>query len=190
MFLLQKSPLPLTPIGDGKSNVSSSTPPLPTSNSTNPNPKEPNSVSPPPPLQPESEKNGTEVINTTEPISPPPANQTYSQDNGKLPAKLAPPPKSLESGKSGTEPVTGNPPPAKDPDKVNDVKGSSESASAETCVGKSNICRTENSLVACSLSIDKGTFLPSCSAIFFDFYITCIQIVGTVSVAFKVLSFR
>ncbi|CAH2064380.1 unnamed protein product [Thlaspi arvense] len=134
----QSPPLPdSTPIGDGKPNVTSSEPSLPTSNSTNPTP---DSVSPPPPqLQPESEKNVTKVSNRTEPISPPPANQTDSQDNGKLPAaKMAPPPKS--------------PPPGKDPEKVNGVKGSSE-----TCAGNSNICSTDNSLVACTLSIEKDT---------------------------------
>ncbi|VVB05362.1 unnamed protein product [Arabis nemorensis] len=154
----QNPSLPIhAPIGDVKSNVSSSEPPLPTSNSTNATPKEPSSVSPPPPLEPEAEKNVTTVLNATEPISPPPANQTDSQDKGKLPAKMALPPKSLESGKN----ETGNPPPGKDSDKVNDAKGSSEPASAETCVGKSKICRTGNSLVACSLSIDKasGTWL-------------------------------
>ncbi|CAL9246765.1 unnamed protein product [Arabidopsis halleri] len=156
----QESPLlNPKPIGDGKSNVTSSEPTLPTSNSTNPNPKEPDSVSPPPPLLPENEKNDTKVLNTTEPISPPPppANLTDSQDSGKLPAKMAPPPKSLESGKNGTEPGKESPPLAKDPDKAKDDKGSSESPSVETCVGKSNICRTENSLVACTLSIDKGS---------------------------------
>ncbi|XP_024013797.1 uncharacterized protein LOC18020907 isoform X2 [Eutrema salsugineum] len=152
----KQSPLPsLKPIGDEKSNVSSSTPPLPTTNSTNLNPKEADPVSPPPPqLQPESVKNVTTVLNTTETISPPPANQTDSQeDNGKLPAKMAPPPKGLESGKNGTEPDTGNPPPAK----VNEAKGSSEPASAETCEGKSKICTTGNSLVACTLSIEKDS---------------------------------
>uniref|UniRef100_A0A1J3CP34 DUF7356 domain-containing protein n=1 Tax=Noccaea caerulescens TaxID=107243 RepID=A0A1J3CP34_NOCCA len=143
----QNSSLPnVTPLGDEKSSLNSTEPSLPISNSTDPSPKDPNPASPPPPLQPESEKNGT-----TEPISPPPANQTDSQDNGKLPAKLAPPPKSPESGKNGT----GNPPPAKDPDKVKDAKESSEPAIAETCEGKSKICRTGNSLVACTLSIQK-----------------------------------
>ncbi|CAH8268269.1 unnamed protein product [Arabidopsis lyrata] len=156
----QESPLlNPKPSGDGKSNVTSSEPTLPTSNSTNPNPKEPDSVSPPPPLLPGIERNDTKVLNTTELISPPPppANLTDSQDSGKLPAKMAPPPKSLESGKNGTEPGKESPPLAKDPDKAKDDKGSSESASVETCIGKSNICRTENSLVACTLSIDKGS---------------------------------
>ncbi|KAJ4912247.1 Uncharacterized protein Rs2_06868 [Raphanus sativus] len=55
---------------------------LPTSYSRSPNPlKEPVSVSPPPPqLQPESQKNVTTVVNSTESISLPPANQTDSQD--------------------------------------------------------------------------------------------------------------
>ncbi|VYS60082.1 unnamed protein product [Arabidopsis thaliana] len=155
----QESPLiNPKPIGDGKSNVTPSEPTLPTSNSTNPNPKEPDSVSPPPPLIPVNEKNDTKVLNTTERISPPPppANLTDSQDSGKLPANMAPPPKSLESGKNETEPGKESPPLAKDPAKGKDDKGSSESASVDTCVGKSNICRTENSLVACTLSIDKG----------------------------------
>lgn len=160
--MLQESPLlNPNPSGDGKSNVTSSEPTLPTSNSTNPNPKEPDSVSPP--LLPGIERNDTKVLNTTELISPPPppANLTDSQDSGKLPAKMAPPPKSLESGKNGTEPGKESPPLAKDPDQAKDDKGSSESASVETCIGKSNICRTENSLVACTLSIDKGIFAPS-----------------------------
>ncbi|CAH8315640.1 unnamed protein product [Eruca vesicaria subsp. sativa] len=154
----QSPPLPnVTPIGDVKANATSS---LPTTNSTSPDPKELDSASPPPPpppppqLQAEGEKNVPVVSNATEAISPPPANQTESQDNGKLPAKLEPPPKS-PNGKVGE---TGNPPPPKeDPEKVDDSKGSSESAVTETCTGKSNICTTENSLVACTLSIDKDS---------------------------------
>lgn len=156
----QSPPLPnVTPIGDVKANVTSS---LPTSNSTSPDPKEPDSASPPPPpppqLQAEGEKNVTVTSNTTteEAISPPPANQTDSVDKGKSPAKVSPPPpKSLESGGNGTVVEAGNtppPPPPKDPE-----KGSSESAVAETCAGKSKICRTENSLAACTLSIDKDS---------------------------------
>ncbi|CAN8278783.1 unnamed protein product [Cochlearia groenlandica] len=142
-----------SPLLNHTSNVSSSEPPLPSSNSTNPSPKEPISVSPPPPLLPESENNGTKVSNTTDPISPPPANQTESLDSGKTPvAKQAPPPKGLDSEKNGSVAHMGNPPPAKIPEEVNDVKGSSE-----TCAGKSKICRTENSLVACTLSIDKDS---------------------------------
>ncbi|KAF8081097.1 hypothetical protein N665_0907s0019 [Sinapis alba] len=153
----QSPPLPnVTPTGDVKANGTSS---LPTStNSTSTDPKEPDSASPPPPppppqLQAEGEKNLTVVSNTTEEaISPPPANQT---DSGKLPDKMAPPPpKSLESGENGKVAETGNPPPAKDPEKVDDTKGSSES---ETCAGKSKICRTENSLVACTLSVEKDS---------------------------------
>ncbi|EOA24186.1 hypothetical protein CARUB_v10017424mg [Capsella rubella] len=142
-----------------KPNVTSSESPLLNSNSTNPNPKEPVTASPPPQLQPKIEKNDTKVLNTTEPISPPPppANLTDSQDSGKLPAKMAPPPKSLESGKNGTEPGKESPPVAKDSDKVDDVKESSESGSVETCAGNSNMCTTYNSLVACTLSIDKGS---------------------------------
>ncbi|KAL1199774.1 hypothetical protein V5N11_013038 [Cardamine amara subsp. amara] len=143
----KQSPLPnVNPIGE---------PSLPTNNSTNPNPKEPDSVNPPPPATVLNEKNETtKVLNTTTvPISPPPANQTESQDNGKLPAKLAPPPPtSVESGKNGSEPDKGSTPLAKDTD-----KGNSEPASVETCAGKSNICRTQNSLVVCTLSIEKGS---------------------------------
>ncbi|CAN6912929.1 unnamed protein product [Brassica oleracea] len=152
----QQSP-PLPNVGDVKANATSS---LPASNSTSPDPKEPDSASPPPPppppqqLQAEGEKNVTVVSNTTEAISPPPANQTESVDNGKLPEKMAPPPKSGEKGKVAE---TGNPPPGKDPEKVDDAKGSSESVVVETCAGKSKICRTENSLVACTLSIDKDS---------------------------------
>lgn len=151
----QSPPLPPN-VGDGKSNATSS---LPASNSTSPDPKEPDSASPPPPppppppqqLQAEGEKNVTVVSNTTEAVSPPPANQTESVDKGKLPEKMAPPPKSQESGEKG------NPPPGKDPEKVDDAKGSSESVIVETCAGKSKICRTENSLVACTLSIEKDS---------------------------------
>ncbi|KAH0934972.1 hypothetical protein HID58_012089, partial [Brassica napus] len=151
----QSPPLPPN-VGDGKSNATSS---LPASNSTSPDPKEPDSASPPPPppppppqqLQAEGEKNVTVVSNTTEVVSPPPANQTESVDKGKLPEKMAPPPKSQESGEKG------NPPPGKDPEKVDDAKGSSESVVVETCAGKSKICRTENSLVACTLSIEKDS---------------------------------
>ncbi|KAG2263417.1 hypothetical protein Bca52824_070496 [Brassica carinata] len=162
----QSPPLPnvAPPVGDGKANGTSS---LPTSNSTSPDPKEPDSTSPPPPppppptqLQAEGEKNVTVVSNTTETgISPPPANQTDSVVNGKLPDKMAapPPPKSVESGGIGKVAETGNPPPPKDPEKVDEAKGSSESAIAETCAGKSKICRTENSLVACTLGIEKDS---------------------------------
>lgn len=151
----QSPPLPPN-VGDGKSNATSS---LPASNSTSPDPKEPDSASPPPPppppppqqLQAEGEKNVTVVSNTTEVVSPPPANRTDSVDKGKLPEKMAPPPKSQESGEKG------NPPPGKDPEKVDDAKGSSESVIVETCAGKSQICRTENSLVACTLSIEKDS---------------------------------
>ncbi|XP_010426731.1 PREDICTED: uncharacterized protein LOC104711704 [Camelina sativa] len=152
----QESP----PLPNVKPNVTSSELPLPTSNSTNPNPnpKEPVLASPPPQLQP---VNDTKVLNTTEPTSPPPppANVTdNSQDSGKLPAAMAPPPKSLESGKNETEPLKESPPLPKDPEKANDVnKGSSESGSVETCAGNSNMCRSEDLLVACTLSIDKGS---------------------------------
>ncbi|CAN7118504.1 unnamed protein product [Brassica rapa subsp. narinosa] len=157
----QSPPLPPN-VGDGKANATSS---LPASNSTSPDPKKPDSASPPPPppppppqqLQAEGEKNVTVVSNTTEAVSPPPANQTESVDKGKLPKKMAPPPKSLESGEKGKVPETGNPPPGKDPEKVDDAKGSSESVIVETCAGKSKICRTENSLVACTLSIEKDS---------------------------------
>lgn len=164
MFLLQKFPLPnSSPIGE-KSNVSSSEPSLPTNDSTKPNPKEPESVNPPPATVLDEKNGTTKVVNTTEPISPPPANQTNSQDNGKLPAKMAPPPPN--SGKNETEPDRGSTPLAKDTDKVNDTKGSSEFDSAETCAGNSKICRTENLLVACTLSIEKGIFAPLCCALF------------------------